>query len=44
MAKDAILYGNAVKICLFVVLLSHGFQQYKIALAGFATMMIRVKA
>ena len=34
MAKDAILYGNAVKICLFVVLLSHGFQQYNIALTG----------
>ena len=34
MAKDAILCGNAVKICLFVVLLSHGFQQYNIALTG----------
>ena len=34
MAKDAILYGNAVKISLSVVLLSHGFQQYNIALTG----------
>lgn len=34
MAKDAILCGNAVEICLFVVLLSHGFQQYNIALTG----------
>ena len=34
MAKDAILNGNAVKISLSVVLLSHGFQQYNIALTG----------